>query len=74
LNLVRQLVLNKNSQALREWADRNDSPSISYEKALVILTNKGYSQNILDECLREYASLNIWYLDDDKRSFTFANL
>lgn len=60
--------------ALRDWAERNESPSITYEKALAILTSKGYSQKILDDCLHEYASLNIWYVEDDKRSFTFANL
>jgi DNA replication licensing factor MCM7 len=59
---------------LRDWAERNESPSITYEKALAILTSKGYSQKILDDCLHEYASLNIWYVEDDKRSFTFANL
>jgi hypothetical protein len=32
--------------ALRDWAERNESPSITYEKALAILTSKGYSQKV----------------------------
>lgn len=59
--------------ALREWAERNETPYVSYEKAKAILTNKGFSEKILGDCLVEYERLNIWNLDDNK-TITFVNL
>lgn len=58
--------------AIRDWADEVRTSEISYERAVAILVSKGYSQEVLDACLNEYAGLDVWVLDGD-RNITFVD-
>jgi len=59
--------------AIRDWADVQHTVSVSYDRAVALLVSKGHSREVLDACLDEYASLDVWLLDGE-RNITFVDV
>ena len=57
--------------AIRDWADKEGTGEVPYERATALLISKGHSKDVLDACLDEYASLDVWLLDS-QRNITFV--
>ena len=57
--------------AIRDWADARGTSEVSYERATALLVSKGHNVAVLDACLDEYASLDVWLLDN-QRNITFV--
>jgi DNA replication licensing factor MCM7 len=57
--------------AIRDWADARGTSEVSYERATALLVSKGHNVAVLDACLDEYASLDVWLLDS-QRNITFV--
>jgi hypothetical protein len=51
---------------LRDLAERRGVSDIPYADAVGLIAQKAYGTELLDACLEEYASLNVWQLDDEK--------
>jgi len=59
-------------QAIRDWADGQHVTEVLYDRAVTLLVGKGHSKEVLDACLDEYASLDVWVLDVE-RNITFVD-
>lgn len=60
------------AQAIRDWADGHQTTEVSYDRAVALLVSKGHAREVLDACLEEYASLDVWMLDGEK-NITFID-
>mmetsp|Transcript_29073 Transcript_29073/g.71824 ORF Transcript_29073/g.71824 Transcript_29073/m.71824 type:complete len:727 (-) Transcript_29073:303-2483(-) len=58
--------------AIRDWADGQHVTEVLYDRAVTLLVGKGHSKEVLDACLDEYASLDVWVLDVE-RNITFVD-
>ena len=57
---------------LRDLAEQRGVAEISYSDAVAAIARKAYGTEMLDACLEEYQSLNVWHLDEDK-TLVFAD-
>ncbi|KAK3233175.1 Mcm2-7 hexameric complex component [Cymbomonas tetramitiformis] len=57
---------------LRDEAHRQNSSKVDYAKAMRLIAAKGIREDMLEACLQEYASLNVWQLDADN-NITFVD-
>ena len=56
---------------LRDLAEQRGVTDISYTDAVALIAPRAYGTELLDACLEEYESLNVWQLDDEK-NITFG--
>ena len=55
---------------IRDLANRSEDMEVSYAQAVEAIARKAYGTDMLDACLDEYESLNVWHLDVE-RNITF---
>ncbi|PKA52755.1 Protein PROLIFERA [Apostasia shenzhenica] len=58
---------------LRDEAARTNRLDVSYSHALNLISRKGYSEAQLNECLEEYASLNVWQIHPNTFDIRFID-
>ena len=51
---------------LRNLAEQRNVTEISYTDAVEVVARRAYGTDLLDACLEEYESLNVWHLDEEK--------
>lgn len=51
---------------IREEAIRTDASVVTHERCAELATGAGISAEDLEECLNEYAELNVWVLNDNR--------
>jgi len=49
---------------LRDYAVRSGASNVPFQKAMRLIQPRGFREEQLRTCLEEYASLNVWSLDD----------
>ena len=50
---------------VRDYAVRSGSQEVPFQKAMRLIQPRGFREEQLRTCLDEYASLNVWSLDDN---------
>ena len=56
---------------LRDLAEQRGEAHIEYADALAAIARKAWGEELLQDCLEEYASVNVWALDEHK-NITFC--
>jgi len=57
---------------LRDWAHAQGVMELSYQEAVRLVAAKGQPRDLLDSCLQEYESLNVWQVDE-QQNIMFIN-
>ena len=59
-------------QIIRNHAQATGSPAVHISTILPMVLSRGRTQEDLENCLEEYESLNVWFVNDSRTILRFV--